>query len=125
MNYDDGRIETTSKYLELLNIIENNYIELTNGKYEVMIIGDFNTELKTPGYWQKSFQPHFYDFTIRNGLINATQHKEQIVEYTYQTSQTYIDHILLNINNINNYESKIIVKDEKKVIIIQLKLKWK
>lgn len=58
MIHDDNKDDTAMEYIKILELIENKYIELVGEKFEVMILGDLNTEIGLPGSWHKKFQPH-------------------------------------------------------------------
>ena len=120
----DGDKTRLAQYIETIDALQS-IIDTFADVAPFKILGDFNTQLpiskKLNKNWHKAkgftiYSSILYDFLVHNNLTPADLHFKQNPRYTFfchtSNKYTWIDHILCNMNDLNQVNSCSIIPEE-------------
>ncbi len=110
MIYEDAsKPQNEEDFVNSLEITKRLYTNYYEDEYEIIIMGDFNTDLTNA---KSLFTQHLKNFMFELNLTSLSYLKEQIVNYTFIPEQKHIDHVLANINLTKNIETTIVYDED-------------
>ena len=122
--YYDGDKTRLAQYIETIDALQS-VIDTFAGIAPFKILGDFNTQLpisrKLKKHWHRErgftiYSSILYDFLVHNNLTSADLHFKQNPRYTFfchtSNKYTWIDHILCNMNDMNQVNVCSIIQED-------------